>query len=65
MATKGLSTNAKNVKIITENGVVTLRGPVASEAEKEQIGAMVKVCAGVDKYTNQLEVKGLTSQKTE
>jgi hyperosmotically inducible protein len=65
MAAKGLSSDAKNVKIITENGVLTLRGPVSSAAEKEQIGAMAKSCAGVRKYSNQLEVKGLTGQKTE
>ena len=34
MADKALSTNAHNVKIITQNGVVTLRGPVKSPEEK-------------------------------
>src|SRR6185295_19843653 len=34
-----LSTNAKNVKIIALNGVVTLRGPVKSAAEKATVAS--------------------------
>ena len=49
---------AKNVKIITENGVVTLRGPVKSEAEKTKIAELAKAAAGQAKLENQLEVKG-------
>ena len=51
-----LSTNAKNVKIITNNGTVTLRGPVKSEKEKAEIEAKAKQVAGVRSVDNQLEV---------
>lgn len=53
---KALSTNAHNVKIITLNGVVTLRGPVKSSEEKEVIGAKAKQAAGVKSVHNQLEI---------
>jgi hyperosmotically inducible protein len=52
-----LSTNAKNVKIITLGGVVTLRGPVASAAEKAKIATAAKHAAGVKRVDNKLEVK--------
>jgi osmotically-inducible protein OsmY len=55
-ADKGLSTNAHNVKIITTNGVVTLRGPVKSAEEKGTIGAKAKQVAGVKSVDNQLEI---------
>jgi hyperosmotically inducible protein len=51
-----LSTNAKNVKIITNDGTVTLRGPVKSEKEKADIEAKAKQVAGVKSVDNQLEV---------
>ncbi|HEX2524408.1 MAG TPA: BON domain-containing protein [Terriglobia bacterium] len=52
-----LSVNAQNVKIITSNGYVTLRGPVKTEREKEAIGAKAKQVAGVHGVTNLLEVE--------
>ena len=52
-----LSTNAKNVKIITMNGEVTLRGPVNSSAEEKQIVKLAKAVPSIKKLTNQLEVK--------
>ena len=48
---------AKNVKIITENGVVTLRGPVMNGAEKTKIVELAKTHAGTAKVEDQLEVK--------
>ena len=46
-----LSMMAKNVKIITENGVVTLRGPVKNVAEKTKINELANTkdgaCYGV------------------
>jgi osmotically-inducible protein OsmY len=51
-----LSTNAHNVKIITLNGVVTLRGPVASAQERNRIETMAVQIAGAGKVNNQLEV---------
>ena len=55
-ADDALSTDAKNVKVITSDGTVTLRGPVKSEQEKTQIEAKAKQVAGVKKVDNQLEV---------
>ncbi len=51
-----LSTNAKNVKIITNDGTVTLRGPVKNEKEKADIEAKAKKAAGVKRVDNQLEI---------
>ena len=56
MADKSLSTTAKNVKIITVNGTVTLRGPVKSLREKEAIEAKAHQLAGATNVENQLEV---------
>jgi hyperosmotically inducible periplasmic protein len=55
-ADESLSTNGKNVKIVTTDGAVTLRGPVKSEKEKVDIGAKAKQIAGVKKVDNQLEI---------
>jgi osmotically-inducible protein OsmY len=51
------STSAKNVKIITVNGKVTLRGPVNTDAEKSSIDALAKQVAGDGNVDDQLEVK--------
>ncbi len=53
---KALSTYAHNVKIIARDGVVTLRGPVRTEAEKEEIGKKAIAIAGMAKVTNELEI---------
>ena len=53
-----LSMLAHNVKIVTANGNVTLRGPVNSEAEKVAIARKAKAIAGAGNVDNQLEVKG-------
>jgi hyperosmotically inducible protein len=52
-----LSMLAHNVKIVTANGNVTLRGPVNSEAEKVAIARKAKAIAGAGNVDNQLEVK--------
>jgi hypothetical protein len=52
-----LSFTAKNVKIITINGKVTLRGPVKTDAERSAIEAEAKGIAGVTQVDNQLEIK--------
>ena len=57
VADESLSSNAHNVKIITSNGVVTLRGPVKSAQEKAAIEAKAKQVAGVQSVNNQLEVE--------
>jgi osmotically-inducible protein OsmY len=54
---KSLSMMAKNVKIITANGVVTLRGPVKTDAEKATVEKLAQSAAGGAKIDNQLEVK--------
>ena len=55
-ADDSISTNGKNVKIITVDGTVTLRGPVKSEQEKTNIGAKAQQVAGVKRVDNQLEI---------
>lgn len=61
IAADGMSVNAKNVKIITMNGHVTLRGPVNSEDEKRQIGEIANRIAQTGKVDNQLEVTPATT----
>lgn len=57
VADGSLSMTAKNVKIITAEGMVTLRGPVNSAEEKATIARLAKSAAGAAKIDNQLEVK--------
>lgn len=57
VADDSLSTMAKNVKIITIDGVVTLRGPVQNPREKEIIEAKAQQIPGIHKIDNQLEIK--------
>lgn len=57
MADGSLSFTAKNVKIITQGGKVTLRGPVKSDQERSNIEAAARKVAGVTQVDNQLEVK--------
>lgn len=52
-----LSIAAHNVKIMTQDGKVTLRGPVKSAEEKETIGKIATDVAGAGKVDNQLEVE--------
>jgi hyperosmotically inducible protein len=54
MAAK-LSINAQNVKIITQDGHVTLRGPVDTAVEKDQIEKMARIAVG-DNFESFLEV---------
>lgn len=56
MSDKAFSTNAKNIKIITIKGVVTLRGPVASSQEKDAIASKANDVQGIERVDNQLEV---------
>jgi hyperosmotically inducible protein len=58
MADKSLSTYAHNVKVISQDGVVTLKGPVHSEDEKKAIVAKaVEVAGNADKVVDQITVK--------
>ena len=53
---KDLSTYAHNIKVITQDGKVTLRGPVRSEEEKSALQAKAVGVVGQENVTNQLEV---------
>jgi hyperosmotically inducible protein len=57
MQDDSLTMKAKNVKIITAGGQVTLRGPVQSADEKMKIEQLAKSAAGSAKVDSQLEVK--------
>jgi hyperosmotically inducible periplasmic protein len=56
MKDKSLSTYAHNIKVITRDGKVTLKGPVRSEDEKASIEAKAASVAGADNVTNELTV---------
>lgn len=51
------SMDAKNIKVITRNGTVTLRGPVKTAAELERIRVLVTAMPGIKSIDNQLQVK--------
>jgi osmotically-inducible protein OsmY len=55
-ADESLGIDARNVKVITAGGVVTLRGPVADAREKSTIDAIARRTTGVKQVHNQLEV---------
>jgi hyperosmotically inducible periplasmic protein len=55
---KNMSVNSQNVKIITNGGNVTLRGPVDSETERSRIVELAKGVAGVNSVTDEMELKG-------
>ena len=51
-----LSTYAHNIKIISQDGKVTLRGPVRSEDDKKNLQAKAVAVAGEGNVTNLLEI---------
>jgi osmotically-inducible protein OsmY len=57
MEDKSLSTYAHNVKIITQDGAVTLKGPVRSDDERKSIVSKAEGVAGPGRVTDQLSVK--------
>ncbi len=61
MEDDSLSTNAKNIKIITVNAVVTLRGTVNNDREKNEIAKKARAINGVKSVDNQLETNPDTS----
>jgi len=65
VADKSLSTYAHNVKVITKDGHVTLKGPVRSDDEKKMVQAKAIEVAGAANVTDQLSIappkKGKTS----
>ena len=52
-----LSTMAQNVKLVANNGVVVLRGPVKNDVEKSRVEALAQGVTGVTKVENQLDTK--------
>lgn len=57
IADKDLSMYAHNVKIITMNGAVTLKGPVKSDDEKKKVATDASSVVSADKITNDITVK--------
>jgi hyperosmotically inducible protein len=53
---KSLSTYAHNVKIITQDGKVTLKGPVRNQDEKASVEGKAAAIAGADNVTDQLQI---------
>jgi osmotically-inducible protein OsmY len=56
MADKSLSTYAHNVKIVAQGGQVTLKGPVRTAEEKQNIEAKAVEVAGAGHVTNQMSI---------
>jgi hyperosmotically inducible protein len=56
LADKSLSSYAHNIKVITANGTVTLKGPVRSDEEKSAIEAKATEIAGAGNVTSELTV---------
>jgi hyperosmotically inducible periplasmic protein len=52
-----LSSQAHNIKLVASNGVVTLRGPVASADEKSRVQTAVSAVPGVVRVDNQLDIQ--------
>ena len=59
-----LSIDARNAKIITADGKVTLRGPVNSAEERDTLGRIAREAAGEGNVDNQLEVAATTTTNT-
>ena len=60
---KSLSTYAHNIKVIAQDGMVTLKGPVNSQEEKQAIEAKAAAIAGQGKITNEIEVGSKQASK--
>lgn len=60
---KSLSTYAHNIKIVTQQGKVTLRGPVRTETEKETVQAKATAVAGADNVTSEVTVVPAKARK--
>ena len=58
MKDRELSTTAKNIKVVTANGQVTLRGPVKTAQEKAKVDQIARSAAGGAQIDDQLDVKG-------
>ena len=56
VADGSLSTYAHNVKIVVQNGVATLKGPVRTQEEKAAIEAKAAAVVGQDHVVDQMEI---------
>jgi osmotically-inducible protein OsmY len=54
---KNLSTYAHNIKVVSQNGTVTLKGPVRSDTEMKSILAKAQAMAGTDRVVNEMSVQ--------
>jgi hyperosmotically inducible periplasmic protein len=61
---KSLSTYAHNVKIVSQNGIVTLKGPVRSDDEKRAVEAKAAEIAGKDNLRSELTVAPKASESS-
>jgi osmotically-inducible protein OsmY len=64
MDDKSLSTYAHNVKIVSQQGKVTLKGPVRSEEEKKIVEQKAAEVAGAGNVTNEITIKPEKNKKT-
>jgi osmotically-inducible protein OsmY len=60
---KSLSTYAHNIRIVAQDGMVTLKGPVNTQEEKQAIEAKAAEIAGQGKITNEIEVGSKEARK--
>jgi hyperosmotically inducible protein len=63
MDDKTLSTSAHNVKIISQDGKVTLKGPVKTEEEKTTINKLATDIAGAGNVTDEITVTPAKTKK--
>jgi osmotically-inducible protein OsmY len=63
MDDKGLSTYAHNVKVIAQDGHVTLKGPVRTEEERQRVEAKATEVAGAGRVTNQISIAPKSAKK--
>ena len=63
MDDKSLSTYAHNVKVIAQDGQVTLKGPVRSENEKKTVEAKAVEVAGAGHVSNQITIASSKNSK--
>jgi osmotically-inducible protein OsmY len=63
MNDKTLSTYAHNVKIVAQDGQVTLKGPVRTEDEKKTVEAKATEVAGAGRVTNQISIAPIKGSK--
>jgi osmotically-inducible protein OsmY len=64
MDDKTLSSNAHNVKVITQHGMVTLKGPVRSDEEKKTVEEKATTVAGAANVKNEITVMSADHSKT-